>query len=134
LARILVAASPDPCAVVERILAGHALSCAQTIAQAEQFLHERIFDLIVCTVAFDESKMFDLLKLAKSRSEWQRVPFVVARVRAHILRSQTALEAAALTCRELGAATFLDIANYKREPEAEIREAIESFLDATATP
>src|SRR5437870_5042143 len=98
MAKILVAASPEPRAVVERVLAGHELSCAETMAQAEQFLGERTFDLIVCTIVFDESKMFDLLQLAKSRPELQRVPFVAARVRPYILRSPTALRDAAFTC------------------------------------
>ena len=128
MARILVAASPAPRAVIERILAGHALSCAETMAQAEQFLRERTLDLIICTIAFDESKMFDLLRLAKSTGEWQRIPFVGARVRAQVIRSRAALEAAALTCRELGAAAFLDIADYQVEPEREMRNAIEGLL------
>src|SRR5207237_4365605 len=123
MARILVAASPEPRAIAERVLAGHALFCAETMARAEQFLRRRTFDLIICTIVFDESKMFDLLRVAKSRLEWQRIPFVGARVRAHILRSVTALETAAFTCRTLGAEAFLDIAYYHADPEREMRGA-----------
>jgi CheY-like chemotaxis protein len=132
MAKILVAASSAPRAVMERILAGHALSCAETMAQAEQFLRERHFDLIICTIVFDESRMFDFLRLAKSRLEWQGIPFVCARVRGHILRSSTALEAAVFTCRELGAAAFLDIADYQVDPEREMRDAMEGLLDPTS--
>ena len=132
MVKILVAASREPRAVMERVLEGHELSCAETMAQAEQFLRERTFDLIICTIVFDESKMFDLLRHAKSSPEWQRIPFVCARVRGHVLRSPTALEAAAFTCRELGAAAFLDIAAYQVEPEREMRHAIEGFLDTTS--
>src|SRR5947207_12356900 len=132
MSKILVAASPEPRAVLERILAGHALSCAETTAQAEQFLVERTFDLIICTIVFDESKMFDFLRHAKSRPESQRIPFVCARVRGHILRSATALEAAALTCQTLGSEAFLDIADYHVDPEREMRDAIERFLDTTS--
>ena len=131
MARILVAASPEPSAVVERILAGHELSCAETMAQAEQFLRVRTFDLIICTIVFDESKMFDFLQLAKSRPEWQQIPFVAARVRPHILRSPTALRDAAFTCGTLGAEAFLDIADYQVNPELEMRVAIERLLDKT---
>jgi len=131
MAKILIAASPEPRAVLERILVGHELSCAETMARAEQFLGERTLHLIICTIVFDESKMFDLLRLAKSRPDWQRIPFIAARVRVHILRSPTALDAAAFTCRELGAAAFLDIAHFRVEPEREMREAIEEFLDGT---
>ena len=132
MAQILVAASPEPRAIVERILAGHDLFCAETMARAEQCLGERGFDLIICTLVFDESKMFDFLRLAKSRLEWQGIPFVCARVRGHIIRSATALQAAAFTCRELGAAAFLDIADYQVDPEREMRDAMEGLLDPTS--
>ena len=102
------------------------------MAKAEQFLREQTFDLIVCTVVFDESKMFDFLRLAKSRLEWQRIPFVCARVRGYILRSPTALAGAKLTCRELGGEAFLDIADYEVDPEREMRDAMERLLDTTS--
>ena len=133
MAKILVAASPEPRAIVERILAGHERFCAETMAGAERLLCERSFDLIICTIVFDQSRLFDFLRLAKSRLEWQRIPFVCARVRGHILRSPTALESAAFTCRELGAAAFLDIADYQVEPERQMRDAIEGLLDTTAS-
>ena len=131
MAKILVAAAPEPRAVVERILAGHDLTCAETLAHAGQFLQEGTFDLIICTIVFDESKMFDLLRLAKSRAQWQRIPFIGARVRAHILRLPTSLQSAAFTCRALGAEAFLDIADYRVDPEREMRDAIQRFLDTT---
>jgi CheY-like chemotaxis protein len=102
------------------------------MAQAEQFLRERTFDLILCTIVFDESRMFDFLRLAKSKPESRRIPFVCARVRGHILRSPTALESAAFTCRALGAEAFLDIADYQVDPEREIRDAIERLLHTTS--
>src|SRR4051794_25964235 len=107
MAKILGAGSIEPRAIIERVPAGYELSWAGTMAQAEQFLGERrSFDLIICTLAFDESKMFDFLRLAKSMPEWQRIPFVCARVMSHIIRSPTALTAAAFTCRALGGEAF----------------------------
>ena len=132
MSKILLAASPEPRTFLERVLAGHELFCAETMAQAEQFLCERTLDLIICTIVFDESRMFDFLRRAKSKLEWQRIPFVCARVRGHILRSPTALEAAAFTCRALGAEAFLDIADYQADPEREMRDAIERLLDTTS--
>jgi hypothetical protein len=128
MARILVAASIEPRVIVERMLAGHELRCAETMAQAEERLGDETFDLIFCTLVFDDSKMFDLLRFVKSRPEWQRIPFIGARVRAHIFRSPSVLEGAAIACRELGAAAFLDIAQYTEEPERKMREAIERIL------
>ena len=128
MARILIAASPEPRAILERILAGHELSLAQTMEQAEQFLRERPFDLIICTVVFDDSKMFDLLQLAKSRPEWQRIPLIAARIRPNIIRSAEALRGVAFTCGTLGAEAFLDMADYTADPEREMRAAIEGVL------
>jgi CheY-like chemotaxis protein len=131
MAKILVAASPEPRAMVERILAGHELACAATVAQAEQLLRGQRFDLILCTIVFDESRMFELLQLAKSNPQWRTIPFACARIRAHVYHSPAALQAAALTCRELGAAAFLDMANYSADPEREMRDAIEHLLDTS---
>lgn len=133
MAKILIAASTGPRMIVERILAGHDLFAAGTMERAEQLLGEQHFDLIVCTVVFDESKLFDLLRLAKSRADWQQIPFICARVRDHILRSPTALEAVAFTSRALGASAFLNITDYEAEPEREMREAIDQILQ-TASP
>jgi CheY-like chemotaxis protein len=130
MARILVAASAEPRAIIERVLTGHELVCAQTLAQAEQCLREQRFDLIICTIAFDESRMFDFLRLAKSKPSWRRIPFIAARLRPHILRSPTALRDAAFTCGALGAEAFLDVADYQMDPEPELRAAIDGFLTA----
>lgn len=123
-----MAASPEPSAILERILKGHQLTLASSMDEAEQSLREGTFELIVCTIVFDDSRMFDLLRLAKSRPESKAIPFVGARVRSHILRSKSALEAAAFTCKTLGAEAFLDIAEFEADPERELREAIESYL------
>jgi hypothetical protein len=132
MAKILVAASPEPRAILERILAGHELCGADAMSQAERFLRERTFDLIICTIVFDESRMFDLLRLAKAAPECQSTPFLCARLRRHILDLPIALEGVAFTCKALGAAAFLDITAYQVDPEREMRDAIERFLDTTS--
>ena len=130
MAKILVAAaSSEPRTIVERMLAGHELAFAETATQAEQLLRGQRFDLILCTIVFDKSRMFELLQLAKSNPQWQPIPFACRRIRAHIYQSPVALQAAALTCRELGAAAFLDMADYSADPDREMRDAIERLLD-----
>lgn len=129
MAKILVAASPEAQVIVGRILAGHDLIPAETMAQAKQTLQERTFDLIICTIAFDDSKMLDFLQVAKSMPEAKHTPFICAKVRPKVLRSPTALETLAYTCQELGSVKFLNITDYNVDPEREMREAIEQFLD-----
>lgn len=128
MARILLAASPEPRSILERVLDRHDLVCPETLAQAEDCLRTGTFDLIVSTVMFDESRMFDFLRLAKSRDEWQKIPCVVVRVRPSVLNSKEALEGVAFTCHALGAAAFLDFPSYQIDPERELRQAIEKSL------
>ena len=129
MAEILVAASSEPRAILDRMLVGHELSRPDTLAQAEQLLRERPFDMIVCTVFFDESRMFDLLRLAKSRPGWERIPFVCVRLRRHVLDAPIAREGVAFTCKALGAAAYLDVADYQADPDREMRAAIERLLN-----
>ena len=130
MARILVAASPEPRNILERVLEGHEVSCAQDLASAEHLLRRQSFDQIVCTVLFDDSRMFDLLRLAKSARQWRLIPFVCARIRSSTLDSRIALEAVAFTCHSLGAAAFLDMTLYEIEPERKMREALDRLLAA----
>lgn len=128
MAKILVAASPGPQQLVERMLGGHQLCRAESMEQAQQALLRESYELIVCTILFDESKMFDLLQHAKSRPDWLRIPFVCMRVKSHLHWSEIALKAVEFTCRALGAATFLDIANFPKDTYREMGKAIEGFL------
>jgi hypothetical protein len=128
VARILVAASSEPREILERILTGHELSCPRTMDEAEKMLREHQFDLIICTVFFDDSRMFDLLRLAKSLPTCKAVPFVCARLRRHVLDSQIAREGVAFTCRALGAAAFLDVSDYQVPPDRPIRAAVDRLL------
>jgi hypothetical protein len=129
MARILVAASSEPREILDRILAGHELSCPQTLNEAEKMLRERHFDLIVCTVFFDESRMFDLLRMAKSQPGSKAITFVCVRLRQHVLDSRIAREGVAFTCKALGAAAFLDVADYQVDPDRHIRAAIDRLLN-----
>lgn len=130
MAKILLAASSEPRAALQRILADHDLSCPETLEKAEQMLRNWHFDLIVCTIFFDESRMFDLLRLAKSTPEWQSIPFVCVRLRKHVLEASIAREAIAFTCNSMGAAAFLDVADYPADIDREMRAAIERLMDA----
>jgi hypothetical protein len=125
MARILIAASPEPRAILERILAGHELAVAENVAAAERLLRGQTFDQIICTILFDESRMFDLLRLVAAHPEWRTIRFVCTRLLRQVIDSPVALEAIGYTCRALGAVAFLNIADL---PEREMRDAIECFL------
>jgi CheY-like chemotaxis protein len=131
IARILIAAAAEPRAVLERVLPDHDLFFAETLAQALKLLSERSFDLVICTIAFDETRMLELLGFAKANPEWKSTPFICARVRHGIVSSPSARKAVAFTCRQLGAAAFLDVADYPVDAERGMREAIEAILQTS---
>jgi CheY-like chemotaxis protein len=128
MARILIAAPPEPRAAAEQVLAGHTLTCVSTLEEAEERLRGENFDLIFCTVMFDESRMLDLLRLAKSDPEWKSIPFVCARFGSQVLSSPKLLKAVTVTTESLGAAAFLDVSKYKSDPERRMRIAVEKVL------
>ena len=128
MAKILVAASPEERVAIEGMLAEHDLNYAENMAQATQCLHLSTFDLIVCSILFDKSRMFDLLRFSNSRPEWQKIPFVCCRVRPDMVASPIALKGIAFTCHALGAAAFLNISDYTKNGEQEMRSDIERTL------
>jgi CheY-like chemotaxis protein len=130
MAKILIAAAPKPLDIMARCLAGHEISCVETIAKAEHLLSRQQFDLIVCTVVFDDSRILEFLRLVKAHPEWQKTPFVCARVRSDVLPSKLAIEAVKYTTKALGAVAFIDVADYRINPEREMRNAIEQLLDS----
>ncbi len=128
MARILIAASPEPRIILERILAGHQFTSAGTPAQATKCLRDQAFDLIICTVLFDTSRMRDFLRLVKDEKRWEQIPFVCAQVRPNALTLAMATEAVALASQQLGAVAYLDIQNYRGNAEVEFRHALEAFI------
>lgn len=130
MAKILVAASPKPGEVIERVLTGpdHELVCVHTMSKAEQSLRKNSFDLIICTIVFDDSRMFEFLRLAKSRPAWRPIPFICVRAREEVLRVPLALEAVRFTAMALGAVAFLDVTDYRENPDRDMKTAVERFL------
>jgi response regulator RpfG family c-di-GMP phosphodiesterase len=128
VAKILVAASTEPQTICQRMLSEHELCFAATMTEAEKLLQEEIFDLIVCTIVFDDSRMFDLLRLAKSNRKWKNIPFLCLKVRSKLLDYALAVEGVQIAAQALGAAAFLDIDNFKLDPEKEMAEQIELHI------
>lgn len=89
------------------------LTFCTSMAEAESALDKR-FDVIVCGTHFAESKMFDLLRLAKSKPESQAVPFLCVRVLDGELDS-TAFQGISIAACALGAAGFVDLNRWRRE-------------------
>jgi hypothetical protein len=111
---ILVAEVPRVIPVVQEAWADHfRLTICSTMPQAERLLATR-FDVIVCGTHFAESKMFELLRLAKTSIESQQTPFLCVRVLEGEL-DDPAFQRISMAAKALGAAGFIDLNRWRRE-------------------
>jgi PleD family two-component response regulator len=113
---ILIAAQP----VAYEILAGmlgelFELHRAHSIRDALTVLEKNPrIALIICTVAFDESRLFDFLQQVKDKENTRDIPFIGCRVISSVLTADSIDRLIALV-KFFGAADFLDIARMERQ-------------------
>ena len=127
--RILVADVPELDARLAVVLAEHELRFVRTVAEAMRALAQEAFDLLVISVHFDDSRMFDLLREARTEVRNHGIPIVCLRepglgftaISSHTLE---------VTCRALDANAFLDLAtiNDDAQRDAALRAAVEGLL------
>lgn len=111
---VLVAEVPRVVPIVQEAWGDcFALTICTSMQEATKLLDDR-FDVIVCGTHFAESKMFDLLRIAKSLPEVQAIPFLCVRVLDGELDS-TAYQGISSACHALGAAGFVDLNRWRRE-------------------
>lgn len=111
--KIFVGAKPQ-----SREILGGALACefdlthCDNLEQAKLLLAEPM-DLILCTVLFDGSRMFDLLRYAKTNPDTKSIPFVAIRVVQGALPFHE-VAAATAAVKLLGAEEFVDMHTWLR--------------------
>jgi hypothetical protein len=129
---VLVAEVPGVIPLVQEAWHDHfILTFCTSIVEAESLL-ERSFDVIVCGTHFAESKMFDLLRLAKAKSAAQNVPFLCVRVLDGELDS-TAFQGISIAACALGAAGFVDLNRWRREYGIDhAREKLRNLVSSVA--
>lgn len=109
--RILIAAQPGAWPVIQPMLADVAdLLPVQTMAHAFEVLEREAasIDLIVCTIAFDDSRMIDFLQEAKRRPATAGIPFLCSRILKSVL-SDDMIDRTGASAKACGAVEFLDI-------------------------
>lgn len=90
------------------------------------------FQLIVCTIAFDDSRMVDFLQTVKRIPALSAIPFLCSRVLPSVLSDALVLQMGTV-CKECGAADFIDIANLgKDEARAVVQSAIKACVGSHA--
>jgi len=94
--------------------------------------------LVLCGVHFDESRMFDLLRLAKADKRFRSIPFICYRD----LQSELApplLESLRIACTALGAEAFIDLYALKQRvgihaADDEFRRLVEQCFGKNRPP
>jgi response regulator RpfG family c-di-GMP phosphodiesterase len=131
--RVLIAAQPAASTVVQRMLAGVVdVVPAYTVADAFHVLERdsaRI-DLILTTIAFDESHMVEFLQAVKRNARTSNIPFLCSRVLPGVL-SQSLVQSMRSACKQCGAVDLVDIAALETDAgQAVLRAAVTTCLDA----
>jgi CheY-like chemotaxis protein len=117
---VLLAARPVACAAVRQALGDDAeIVDAHTMDAALEHLQGSAkISLVVCTVYFDDSRMFDLLRYVRSASRRRDQPVICLRSLSH-RTSAISSESLKIACEALGADAFLDFGAYASEAAAD---------------
>lgn len=123
--KILVADVPELDALLAEALAGERLHFVRTMAQALRALANEPFELLIISVHFDDSRMFDLLREVRAGGSGMPVVCVREPGRGFTAVSSHTLE---VTCRALDADAFVDLT--AMHDDAERNEALRSAVAA----
>ena len=103
---------------------------AHTTANAFQILEHQQIDLIISTIAFDESRMLEFLVSVKGTASVAHIPFLCSRVVAGALRDSLVGSMGA-ACKACGAVDFVDVARLPPDLAATaLREAVAMHLQS----
>lgn len=133
--RIMLAASPEPQAILHRLLDRdhREFLDTSTVEDAERHLKTEKVDGIIATVLFDSGRIFDLLRLVRSTPKWQNIPFICARVRPGTLDTPAAIRGLKEAFESNGAVGFVDISDYHNDsnPERQLATVIDELLHSS---
>ncbi len=125
--KILVADVPQMDLRYTTALSGWQIEFVRTLAQARQALGGARHDLIALGVYFDDSQMFDLLRLVRADAVHARVPVVCVRGRPGFTAvSSRSLE---IAVKALGADEFIELPAGENGDGA-LRAAVERLISS----
>jgi len=129
--RVLVAAQPQGWRALQTMLADTVdLVPAHTTADAFKILERERIDLIVATIAFDESQMLEFLQAVKQTSSTRGIPFLCSRVLSSVIRDNL-VPAMRDACKQCGAVDLVDIAGLSPDTAQDVMvTAVQACLTA----
>ena len=128
--RILVADTPEGDRRISAILSGYDLVLVRTLGEAQRILRREKFALVLVGVHFDDSRMFDLVRVLRGDELHAGVPIVCVRGRPGFTAvTGRTLE---LTLKALTADEFIDLVHFGDDEagNAALRAAVERLLRA----
>ena len=119
----------EDCERLERILAGHRLTIPHSVEEAKKELEARQFALVVLGVMFDESRMFELLRLVRMYEANKLTP-VVCMLTGSSNLSDVAIEGLDHAVKAMLANAFLNLRKFPddREGNARVRRIIDYLI------
>jgi CheY-like chemotaxis protein len=127
--RVLVAAQPGAWRVLQTMLGGLVdLVPAHTMAEAFKILERERIDLIVTSIAFDESRMLEFLQAVKQTSPTGGIPFLCSRVLPSVMRDNL-VHVTRDACKQCGAVDLVDIGRLPPDAAQDVmRKAVQACL------
>jgi DNA-binding NtrC family response regulator len=129
--RILVADTPEGDRRISAILEGYELVFVRTLADAQRAVERNSFVLVLVGVHFDDSRMFDLLRLLQAKGHPTGCAVVCMRSH-HFASPAITIEGLQIAVKALGCNLFLDLTWYA--DDAAGNEAIRTLLEALISP
>jgi PleD family two-component response regulator len=114
---------------LKRILAGHELTVPESVEQAKAALQKREFAMIVLGVHFDESRMFELLRLVRTYKVNELTP-VVCMLTTESRLSDVAIEGLDHAVKAMLANAFLNLNKFRDDEagNARVRRIIDYLI------
>lgn len=107
-AKVLVADVPEADPKIRECLPGHHLHFVRTLAEAVRELRRDGYQLIVIGMHFDDSRMFELLRYARSLPQHKDVPVICVQCQ-EVMLSEAVLKNMEDAVKALGGTAFIDL-------------------------
>jgi CheY-like chemotaxis protein len=127
--KILVADTPDAERRFSAILSGYDLVSVRTLEQAERAIEATQFDMVLVSVHFDESRMFDLLRHLQASGRQTNCAVVCTRSY-RFMSPAISIDGLGVAIKAFGCNLFLDLTKYPDDAQgnAAIRKLLDDLL------
>jgi len=128
VARVLLAAPSDSEHLRTELAKVHHVYFGESLSDAVMLLRGREIDVVICTTTFDESRIFDLLRLIRSRREWKHIPIICVSLSHGRFVKDQMLQSVQSACKALGATAFVELQNDSEESAKKLLMTVDKLL------